>query len=240
MIAFATSHLRWLTRSLSVPTLVGLGMLFSAGVNAQTPPQQGETPANLDTLSPTVSDQTSLTMAGAKRLMSEAEAAVSSQNYPVAAKKLQEARQAYNQLSNFYQTLTSSFLGIDNKVSDSQRKLALDAAQMRDNATYQLALVHRVQNQPGQAIPLLVEIISSQKPTRDLGQKAYQQLLEIGFVDTPYTRPSPSSKPPAPPPPQQEVPQQEAPQQEVPQQEAPQQEAPPQLVPPDQPVQPSP
>lgn len=229
MIAFGTRHLRWLTRSISVSTLAGLGMLFSAGVHAQTTPQQGETPANLETLSPGT-DQASLTMAGAKRLMSEAEAAVSSQNYSVAAKKLQDARQAYNQLSNFYQTLTSSFLGIDNQVSDSQRKMALDAAQMRDNATYQLALVHRAQNQPGQAIPLLVEIISSQKPTRDLGQKAYQQLLEIGFVDTPYTRQRPSSKPPAPQPAQQEAPQQEAPSQVVP----------PPTAPPVQPLQPTP
>lgn len=57
---------------------------------------------------------------------------------------------------------------------------------MRDQATYQLALVYRAQNQPGLAVPLLVEIIRSQQPTRELGQKAYQQLLELGFVDVPY------------------------------------------------------
>ncbi len=117
--------------------------------------------------------------------MTEASGAVSSQNYPMAAKKLQEARQVFNQLSNFYQELASSFSGIDNRIADSQRQKALSTAQMRDDATYQLALVHRSQNQPELAVPLLVQIIRSQNPTRDLGKKAYQQLLELGFVEAP-------------------------------------------------------
>jgi hypothetical protein len=91
-------------------------------------------------------------------------------------------------MSNFYQELASSFSGIDNRVADSQRQKALDTAQMRDDATYQLALVHRAQNQPELAVPLLVQIISSQNPTRDLGKKAYQQLFELGFVDAPFPR----------------------------------------------------
>ncbi|PMB12966.1 hypothetical protein CI592_01505, partial [Fischerella thermalis CCMEE 5328] len=80
------------------------------------------------------------------------------------------------------------FAGIDNRVADSQRKLALETAQMRDEATYQLALVHRAQNKPELAVPLLVQIIKSQNPTRDLGKKAYQQLFELGFVDAPFPR----------------------------------------------------
>ena len=53
---------------------------------------------------------------------------------------------------------------------------------MRDSATYQLALVHRAQDQPELAVPLLVQIIRSQNPTTDLGKKSYQQLYELGFV----------------------------------------------------------
>ena len=120
--------------------------------------------------------------------MTEASSAVSSQNYPLAAKKLQEAREVFNQLSNFYQELGTSFSGIDNRIADGQRQKALAAAQMRDDATYQLALVHRAQNQPELAVPLLVQIIRSENPTRDLGKKAYQQLFELGFVDSPYPK----------------------------------------------------
>ncbi len=144
-------------------------------------------PNNPNNLRPTAQNNSILSVDGGKRLMSDASQAVNSQNYDAAAKKLQEARLVFNQLSNFYQELNSSFSGIDNRVADSQRKLALETAQLRDEATYQLALVHRSQNKPELAVPLLVQIIKSQNPTRDLGKKAYQQLLELGFVNAPFS-----------------------------------------------------
>ncbi|MGB3493537.1 MAG: hypothetical protein WBA57_12460 [Elainellaceae cyanobacterium] len=129
-----------------------------------------------------------LSVQGGERLMEEANQAIASQNYDLAIEKLREARQVFNQMSNFYQQLATSFSGIDNRVADNQRQLALDTAQMRDQATYQLALVHRAQGQPDLAVPLLVQIIQSQQPTRELGQQAYRQLFELGFVDAPYPR----------------------------------------------------
>lgn len=146
-------------------------------------------PSDPNVLRPLNQDGSILSMQGGQRLLSEASQAVSSQNYTLAIKKLQDARQVYNQLSNFYQDLAGSFSGIDNRIADSQRRKALESAQMRDEATYQLALVHRAQNQPELAVPLLVQIIRSQQPTRDLGKKAYQQLFELGFVDSPFPRP---------------------------------------------------
>ena len=143
-------------------------------------------PNDPNNLQPTGQTTSVLSLDGGKRLMSEASNAVASQNYSLAADKLKEARLVFNQLSNFYQQLNSSFAGIDNRLADSQRKKALSTAQMRDEATYQLALVHRAQNKPELAVPLLVQIIKSQNPTRDLGKKAYQQLFELGFVDSPF------------------------------------------------------
>ncbi|MGB3641764.1 MAG: hypothetical protein WBA39_29935 [Rivularia sp. (in: cyanobacteria)] len=143
-------------------------------------------PNDPNNLQPTGQTTSVLSLEGGKGLMSEASNAVASQNYSLAADKLKEARLVFNQLSNFYQQLNSSFAGIDNRLADSQRKKALSTAQMRDEATYQLALVHRAQNKPELAVPLLVQIIKSQNPTRDLGKKAYQQLFELGFVDSPF------------------------------------------------------
>ncbi|AFZ17378.1 hypothetical protein [Allocoleopsis franciscana] len=134
-------------------------------------------------------DGSILSLQGGQNLMEEASNAISSQNYPLAAKKLQDARQVFNQLSTFHLQLSSSFSGIDNPIYEAQRKKALETAEKRDEATYQLALVHRAQNQPELAVPLLIQIIRSQNPTRDLGKKAYQQLLELGFVDSPYPKP---------------------------------------------------
>ena len=78
-----------------------------------------------------------------------------------------------------YLTFTSSYL------------IALETGIERDNATYQLALVHRAQDQPELSVPLLIQIITSQSPTSGLGKKAYEQLLEIGFVDAPLSPPKP-------------------------------------------------
>jgi hypothetical protein len=177
--------------SLSVSFIAVIGLLSpaqaqlqkSSSLISQAKPTNGE---KIDTLSPAVPSSSILSIDGGDRLMKDASDAVASQNYPLAAKKLQEARQVYNQLSGFYQELNSSFAGIDIRAADSHRQRALATAQKRDEATYQLALVHRAQNQPELAVPLLIQIIKSQNPTRELGTKAYQQLFELGFVKTPF------------------------------------------------------
>lgn len=127
-----------------------------------------------------------LSLKGGEKLMEEAKEAVSNENYDLAATKLQQARRIFNQLSNFYLQLAESFSGIDNRISEEQRSGALKTASYRDEATYQLSLVHRAQNQPELAVPLLIQIIRSQNPTSDLGRKSYQQLYEIGFVEEPF------------------------------------------------------
>ncbi len=129
---------------------------------------------------------TSLSIAGARQQMAEAEAAIANQDLDTAAVKLQASRETLNQLSSYYQELAQMFVGINTQLNRSNRDQALEAAQMRDQATYQLALVYRAQNKPDEAIPLLMEILRSQQPTRELGQRAYQQLFELGFVSEPY------------------------------------------------------
>ncbi|WRH69165.1 MAG: hypothetical protein RSE13_00175 [Planktothrix sp. GU0601_MAG3] len=157
-------------------------------MNDPFPPSGDSTPLNPNDIRPLSLDSSFLSIEGGKRLMQEADSAVSGENYPEVEKKFQEARQVFNQLSNFYQQLAGSFSGVDNQIADSFRNSARDTAQMRDTATYQLALLHRARNQPELAVPLLIQIIRSQAPTRDLGKKAYQQLLELGFVTDSFPR----------------------------------------------------
>lgn len=177
------------------PLTATLGLLPPAQAQNPVPalPEGAErTPPDLtdpDNVRPLNVDSSILSLQGGQRLMTEASNAINTQNYALAAKKLQEARQVFNQLSTFYLQLSSSFSGIDNQIYESHRKQALDTAEMRDEATYQLALVHRAENQPELAVPLLIQIIRSQNPTRELGKKAYQQLFELGFVNTPYPKP---------------------------------------------------
>ncbi len=201
MLSSGTVRRLGFTCLVCLPFTAALALLPPAqaqNANPVLPEGAGEMQPDLtdpNNLRPLTQDESLLSLQGGQRLMAEAGNAINGQNYAVAAKKLQEARQVFNQLSNFYQQLSSSFSGIDNRVFEAQRKKALETAEIRDEATYQLALVHRAQNQPELAVPLLIQIIRSQNPTRDLGKKAYQQLFELGFVDAPYPRPRDSQQP---------------------------------------------
>ena len=171
---------------------------FPANLQAQVNPAESEVST------PTTQPNSVFSIEGGNQLMTEADRAIDAQQYDLAIQKLQSARQVYNQLSNFYLQLYNSFSGLDNAVAESHRKNALDTSIERDNATYQLALVHRSQNQPELSIPLLIQIVTSQSPLSGLGKKAYEQLLEIGFTDAPISPPAqrdttpPESQQPAP------------------------------------------
>jgi len=158
--------------------------------NPQVNPQAQPLPANS---TPNSLENGVLSVSGGRRLLREATTAASAQNYDLAVSKIQDSRQVFNQLSNFYQELAKQFDGIDNRIEDRLRKRAIDTAQERDAATYQLALIYRAKNQPELSVPLLIQLIRSQSISRELGLKSYQQLVEIGFVEDPYPRPSGSS-----------------------------------------------
>jgi tetratricopeptide (TPR) repeat protein len=168
---------RWLGGSLLALGLVG-GL--SSAVLAQENNSESEV-RRIDSVS-----TSEFSVPHADKLVAEGTAAIATQDYTEAIAKLDEARELYNQLSLFYQELAQMFFGVDTRQNRSNRDLAIEAAQKRDETTYQLALIYRSQGQPEEAIPLLMEVLRSQQPTRDLGEQAYQQLFEMGFVEAPY------------------------------------------------------
>jgi len=127
-----------------------------------------------------------LSVLRAEQLAAEADAAIQAQNYDQAIELLQQVFNAYNQRSNYHQDLSRAFAGIQNRISEEQRELARVAAQARDEAAYDLAVVYRAAGRPEEAVAWLIQVIKSQSPSRELGTQAYQQLLEIGFVSTPF------------------------------------------------------
>lgn len=143
----------------------------AAVTNVARPLNQGDSPTGIR---------------AAELLMADAESASAAADYGTAVSRLQDARETLNTSSSYYQTLFTTFTGIDSRVSNEMRQKALEAAELRDQATLRLALAYQAQQQPTFAIPLLVEVLGSQNPTRALGKQAYDQLLEIGFVVQPY------------------------------------------------------
>ncbi len=174
MLRFISSYLLFLP--------VAIAMLVATPVRSQE-----STPTENSTENTITQSSSILSLPGGKKLMTEATEAINAQKYDVAAEKLQNARQVFNQLSNFYLQLFNSFSGLDNRIAEQQRAKALETGQLRDEATYQLALVHRSQNRPELSVPLLIQVIGSQNPSSELGKKAYQQLYEIGFVEDTFS-----------------------------------------------------
>ncbi len=152
---------------------------------AITPGPTAPTPVATVTATPELA---LVSLAGGTNLMKEAETAVAAGDYVLAQTKLKESRNLFNQVSNLYQDLSTVFSGIDTPIANSSREKAVEAAQKRDDSTFQLALVHRALNQPEMSVPLLVQVLKSQQATRALGKKAYAQLVELGFSDIPYRR----------------------------------------------------
>ena len=169
-------------------TIIGaMAMPLAATAQSTTEPQPpAEAPAATRTIEQSDSP---IGIAAGQALMSEAESAIASQDYTLASEKLVAARQSLNDVSTYYQGISNVFVGVDSRVTSAVRALALESAEVRDQASYQLAVVYRAQNRPDLAVPLLVEVVQSQQPTRPLGQQAYQQLYELGFVAVPYNAP---------------------------------------------------
>jgi hypothetical protein len=180
-----------LLAGLTLPVLAQSAQPASPPASDKVVTEEDTTPDPTDpnSLRPLAQGDSLLSVQGGEKLMTEAEAAINGGQYNVAIEKLQQARRVFNQLSNFHLQLANSFSGIDTVIVESQRGGALKNGQRRDEATYQLALVHRAQNQPELAVPLLIQIIRSQNPTTELGRKSYQQLYELGFADQPFGAP---------------------------------------------------
>lgn len=111
-----------------------------------------------------------------------------------AAGRLSEARGFYDQardlcrrLLGFYRDLSGSFRGLDARIPREMDEKGRDTLTLLAQTNLRLASVFRRQDQPEVAVPLLVEAVKIMTPTQEEGRKAYQSLVEIGFVSTPYT-----------------------------------------------------
>ena len=119
----ATSPLIRFTFLSIITGLVTLLPAYAQGKKLSNPTNEAKPidTEKINTLSPTGQSNNILSIEGGDRLMKEAAQAVASQDYPLAVKKLQEARQVYNQLSGFYQ----QFLIVDVPHQTRKRELGV-------------------------------------------------------------------------------------------------------------------
>jgi hypothetical protein len=158
-------------------------LLLAIVIPSSLPPVLAQTGAN-----PTAPATGSAFDVGAvQALLSRGDSAAAAGNLPEARRYYDQARDASKQLLGFYRDLSGAFRGLDARIPremDDKGRQVLDALVQ---ANLRLAALFRRQNQPEVAVPLLIEVVKTMTPTSDVGRKAYQQLLEIGFASTPYT-----------------------------------------------------
>ena len=132
-------------------------------------------------------------LAAVNNLLSRGDAAAASGNLNEARKLYDQARDACRRLLGFYRDLSGSFRGLDARIPREMDSKGRDALDTMAKANLRLAAVFRRQNQPEVAVPLLVEVVKVMTPANDDGRKAYEQLVELGFVTTPYSAPATGS-----------------------------------------------
>ena len=97
-----------------------------------------------------------------------------------------DARKLAKQLASFYSDLNSSFKGIDARIPNEMRRKGKETLQILAISNGRLASLYLQTKKPEVAVPLLVETIRIMSPNSQEGKKAYERLIQLGFVETKF------------------------------------------------------
>ena len=97
-----------------------------------------------------------------------------------------KARNLARQLAGFYRDLNGSFKGLDARIPLEMEKKGRKSIEIWAQSNARLASLYKRKKQPEVAVPLLVETIRLMSPNSTEGKEAYEDLLELGFVETSY------------------------------------------------------
>lgn len=134
-----------------------------------------------------------LNLASIKAKVAKGDAAAAAGKLTEAKADYDQARLAAQNLGRFYRNLSGSFRGLDARIPREMDQKGREALELQASINLRLAALLRRMNQPEVAVPLLVEVVQIMTPASPQGQKAYQGLVELGFVETPYNAALPTS-----------------------------------------------
>jgi len=107
-------------------------------------------------------------------------------SYEKAKDSYDKARNLAKQLSGFYRDLNGSYRGLDARIPREMEIKGRQTLKIWAESNSKLAKLYKTKNQPEVAVPLLVEIIKLMSASSPEGKSAYNDLLELGFVETQY------------------------------------------------------
>ena len=127
-----------------------------------------------------------LSITNVQTYLAEGDAFIKNGNFDEAKSSYDKARALAKQLSGFYRDLNGSFRNLDARIPNEMEKRGRESITIWSESNARLAALYIRKNQPEVAVPLLVEIIRLMSPSSPEGKEAYNGLIQLGFVETPY------------------------------------------------------
>ena len=140
-------------------------------------------PKNYKVLS---SNNKKLSISNVEYFIAEGDNYIENGNFEEAKSEYDKARNLAKQLSGFYRDLNGSFKKIDARIPLEMEKKGRKSLRMWAKANARLVALYKRKQQPEVSVPLLVEIIRLMSPNSKEGKAAYDSLIQLGFVETPY------------------------------------------------------
>ena len=132
------------------------------------------------------SNNKKLSISNVQVYLTKGDSLVNSGDFENAKQNYDKARNLAKQLAGFYRDLNDSFKGLDARIPLEMDKKGRKSIKIWAQSNARLASLYKRKEQSEVAVPLLVEIIRLMSPNSPEGKEAYDNLLNIGFVDTTY------------------------------------------------------
>ena len=127
-----------------------------------------------------------LSIKNIEKFLKKGDEYVDSGDFDKAKESYDKARNLAKTLSAFYSDINAAFRGVDARIPREMDNKGRKSLEAWADSNARLAALYKRKNEPEVAVPLLVEIIRLMSPTSNQGKSAYNDLVELGFVDTPF------------------------------------------------------
>ena len=127
-----------------------------------------------------------LSISNVQDYLNEGDKLIKDGDFEKAKENYDKARNLSRQLAGFYRDLNSSFKGLDARIPLEMDKKGRKSIKIWAQSNARLASLYKKKKQPEVAVPLLIEIIRLMTPNTPEGKEAYENLLQLGFVETKY------------------------------------------------------
>ena len=132
------------------------------------------------------SENKKLSISDVQDYLNDGDNLVKNGDFEDAKQTYDKARDLAKQLAGFYRDLNGSFKGLDARIPLEMDRKGRKSIKIWAQSNARLASLYKRKTQPEVTVPLLVEIIRLMTPNSPEGKDAYENLLQLGFVDTSY------------------------------------------------------